>query len=353
MKTPYALASFLFLWATPAVQGQIVFEAADLPVIGDNLLRYRDTVPAFGPGGSGPMQQWDFSAALPHQSVVTSVVAPASTPNGGSFRSSNLAMTEDNSSYFYFDLTSSALTVTGMAGDLLGDGQNLVVPFNPVRKVHDLPRMYATHFTNAYYFQAIADGAALGVHSIRLRHRGTVYDSTDAYGRLTTPIGTYDALRVKTTEYSVDSLWYRLIALAPWTFYDVLTDTTVLYSWLAKETKLPVAEMSVDEAGQPTRFVYSDIPPNISTGISGRGGDGVHIMPQPAVDGFMLDLGGSGRFGAMEVTTSDGRLVRTIPLNGNDRQWVPTTDWPGGTYLLSLSALDGGMPLVRRVMVLK
>lgn len=343
---------FLFAIAPGHELGaQIFIEAADMPVIGDVVVRYRDTIPVYGPGGSGPMQAWDFSTALLHDTLTTTVLAPAGTPNGGSFTASNLAMTNGDGSYLYFNLTPAAMFSTGAAGDLLGDGQNIVTVFSPALTLHDFPRTYGDHSSGDFYFEATAGGSAFGVHSVRLRHYGTVFDSTDAYGQLTTPVGTYDVLRAKSTSYNLDSLWFRLLSFAPWTFFDVIQDTSVSYSWLAKETKLAVAELTFDSLGNPNRFIYSSIAPDISTGIAMNDADAVSIAPQPAVDGFTLDLAAPARYRTAEVIAADGRVVRTIALVGMGRQWVPTADWPSGIHLLRLVPAGGGPPVVTRVAV--
>lgn len=330
---------------------QIVIEATDQPVVGDEIVRYRDTIPAFGPGGSGAMQVWDFSAALLHETVTTSVVAPATTPSAASFTGSNLAMTNGDGAYLYFDLGSAAMVSTGAAGDLLGDGQNIVTVFDPSLLLHPLPRTYGDHFTDGFYFEATASGSAFGVHSVRLRHHGTVFDSTDAYGELTTPVGTYDVLRVKTTGHSVDSLWFKLLSFAPWTFFQALEDTSISYAWLAKETKMAVAEMTLDSLGAPARFVYSSVPPAITTGNDREAVAGVRVHPVPASAGFTLSLARAGSHTSATVFASDGRIVQEVPLATTGSQWVATGQWPPGLYHVRLLPVGTGPPTIVRVVV--
>jgi hypothetical protein len=67
-----------------------------------------------------------------------------------------------------------------------------------------------------YYFEVITTDHGIPlVHSVRLRHYGHVYDTTDGYGQITTPVGTYDCLRVKSTDFTVDSVWIKTLLFQP------------------------------------------------------------------------------------------------------------------------------------------
>lgn len=347
MRHPYA--TLIALLIASGSNAQIVFDHGDLPVPGDIVVRYVDTLPGSGPGGSGPGQVWDFGDASPHVERTTTVVLPSATPFASSFTTSNLAYDEGGGNYGFFTASPSALITTGFAGDPLGTGTPLVITLNPTLKVHDLPRTFGNHFNDNYRFEVIVDGSAFGVHSVRLRHRGNVFDSCDAHGQLTTPMGTYDALRVKSTEFSVDSIWIRLLAFLPWQFVQAVQDTSTVYSWLAKETKLPVAEMSLDSLGDPARLVYSSIPPTITTGFGRHGNAGFNVYPVPARDGFHLERSTASGHRLAELFTMDGRLVRSVPLGSAVRQWIPSGDLCSGAYLLRCSGSDGPDAVLRVV----
>lgn len=337
--------------STLALHAQITFEYGDLPLPGDVVERYVDTIPGFGPGGNGAAQNWDFSTAAPDLTVITTVSLPATTPYASGFTGSNLAMSNDGVNFLYFSSTPASLITTGVAGDLLNDGQQLVVPFNPSLTVHQFPRNFGDQFSDPYAFEVIADGAAFGVHSVRLRHRGSVRDTTDAYGQITTPIGTYDALRVKSTDFTTDSVWIRLFAFAPWSLAQTLADTTVSYSWLAKETKLAVAEMTLDSVGAAARFTYSSIPPSISTGLGARVVSTARIHPVPTRDGFTLSLDDAGTLDLVEVYSADGRFMATTSMAQLSSRWFDTTDWGAGIYLVRLWPAQGAEPTVLRAVV--
>lgn len=347
-RASISLSGFLLLLSAHA---QISFEYEDLAVPGDVVERYVDTLPAYGPGGSGVAQVWDFSAAIPHETVITTVSLPSATPYASSFTGSNVAMTNDGVNFLYFNSSPAGLLAKGAAGDFLNDGQQLVVPFSPDLTSHVFPRNYGDRFSDTYRFEVIASGTAFGVHSVRLRHRGDVRDTTDAYGQITTPIGTYEALRVKTIDYTVDSVWIRLFAFAPWTFAQASRDTTSGYTWLAKGTKLAVAEMTFDSLGAPARFTYSSLPPALTTGIPGATAGGLFLYPVPASDGLTLCLDHPGRSRTVEVLSPDGRVMMELTIGQRDRVDLDTRGWASGIYMVRVWPEDGGRPEVLRAVL--
>jgi hypothetical protein len=178
-----------------------------------------------------------------------------------------------------------------------------------------------------------------------------VYDTPDGHGQLITPIGTYDVLRAKTIGHNLDSMWYKLLAFLPWTFLQATRDTTESYSWLAKETKLAAAEMTLDSLGNPNRFTFTSIEPSLPTATHIPSDAPWGIAPQPARDGFWALPPPGLRTTALHVHAADGRLWRVLPLNGGGRTWVPTTDWPPGAYVLRPHSAAGPASPVARVLV--
>ena len=80
----------LFLLFPISLFCQISFLSSDFTVPGDYIIRYQDTLVTYDEGLSGANVYWDFSNALNHVTVSTSVLDPANTPYSANFPSSNL-----------------------------------------------------------------------------------------------------------------------------------------------------------------------------------------------------------------------------------------------------------------------
>lgn len=320
---------------------QISIVSTDLTSIGDQITRYGDTIPTYGPGAAGANVTWDFSSAINDTTGVTNVVSVASSGFGSTFSSSDYAMTGATDSYLFFQHNTTEMITTGAAGDLLGSGEIIEAPFSDPLKLHEFPRTYESTFDDTYAFEAEADGAAFSVHRVRLRHTGHVYDTTDAYGTLITPTGTYDAVRVKTTDYTTDRIDVQISALFPvWTNDFIVTqDTSVTYSWHAKEEMLAIAEYSYDSIGNPKQFTYSAVPPVTTVGITDVDEEiPFQLYPQPASSQLFIKGFSSVGNNGIEVFSIDGEMVRREVLSGNA---INVSNLQSGMYILRLTRADG------------
>ena len=360
MKKLYFAFTVLCLAGSSSAQAQISYLASDLPVIGEQITRYRDTIAQYGLGPSGPNQQWSFPAPVIRETFTTSIVSPASTPNPSIFPSSNLAMTNDNVSYLYFSTSANSMLATGTAGDLLQNGSTVEVPFSNPLTVHNLPRNYDDASEDTYYFEAIAynisvpvGGLPLSVYAARLRHYGHVYDSTDGFGQITTPVGTYDCLRVKSTDHTVDSVWTKLFSFIPtWSLQPSLTgtDTSISYSWIGKESGLALAELSFDTLDNPKNFTWTSVLP-LTTGIAATESNEIQVFPQPSTGKFSATWSDNKGFRLAEVFATDGRKVIAMNITNANRLDFDLEALPSGVYLLQPSGADGKNSVVQKVMI--
>jgi PKD repeat protein len=238
-----------------------------MAVAGDSITRQQDTLPTVTEGSAGPNQTWMLNTATPHVTVTTDVMAPSLTPYAADFSTSNLSMTNDGVGFIYLSIDVNNLITTGAAGDLLGTGEIIKAPFNPDLTLNQYSTDYGDNYVDTYSFNVIADGSTFStlIDSIRLKHFGTIYDTCDGWGTTKTPVGDYNSLRVKRVEHSLDSIWTKAPTVWPfpppdWTFFGAFTDTSTTYTWLAKEGKLSIAELTFDSLDIPNVFTWTLIP---------------------------------------------------------------------------------------------
>jgi hypothetical protein len=326
---------------------QISILSSDLTSIGDQITRYGDTIPAYGPGASGANVTWDFSTAESDTVAYTTVVDVTSTGFESTFSSSDYAMEGvQGDSWLYFEHDANSMSSTGAAGNLLGNG-DIESPFSDPLLLHEFPRIYQSNFDDTYAFITEASGAGLPlpipVHMIRLTHNGHVFDTTDAYGTLITPTGTYEALRVKTVDYTHDIIEIQLSPIFPvWTEFSNTMDTTTSYAWHTKEEMLAIAEFTYDSLGNPRQFTYSAVPPVSTVGIEDVDEESPFALyPQPASDQlFIKGLNQAGNH-QTQVFSIDGKMVRNEVLSGNS---LNVNGLKSGMYILRITLADGMRP---------
>ena len=233
------------------------------------------------------------------------------------------------------------MTVDGFAGDPLGDGTLMLdAPFDPTLTLHSFPRQHTTAYTDDFGFDVTVDGSDFGVYQARIKEVGVVIDTTDGYGTITTPVGTYDCLRSRLVTIRTDSIWAQLIQILPFTLVQSSVDTTVTYVWHAVETKLPVAEMTLDSAGNAVDFTWSAIEPN-STAIANtvQSADGLALFPQPAADRVRISAAGAA-FLSVTVNDLNGRpVLQNVRVLAND--WLDISGLPAAVYVVQATDTNG------------
>lgn len=331
---------FFLLGMTSVGFSQITIDQSDMPVVGDNIPRKSDTMTVLqGPGGSGPNQTWNFTATSNFViSENTSVVSVASTPNGNQFGTSNMAMTTDNTNYLYFKNSAQSFSTQGFSGDLLGTGVINAV-FSPDLTLHQFPRTFGSSFNDTYGINVTVPGAAINplISQIQFKRSSLVKDTTDAWGLLTTPHGTYNVLRVHTMEISVDSIFALPIFPPTWSLVSTSSDTTHSYSWVGKGGKLAIAEMSFDTLGMPNIFKWTELP-GIGVGVEETMEVALNVFPNPAQSTLTVTADSKWLGETITVVDVCGKIVHREIMT-NTSTLLNVAHFSSGSYILHVGPL--------------
>lgn len=326
------------------VDAQITVLSTDMPIVGDNILRTRDSVASnvnIGSGGANQVYNFSNVTSSYHTTSTTHVVSPSSTPDASSFSTSTQAFTVDNTNYAYATNSSSTYTGKGFAGNFAG--QRLVVVYNPDYTQYTFPVTYNTHYTDNFSWQATVTGSSVNAplySNIRDYHTSTVKDSIDGWGTVTTPVGTYNCLRIHRIEYKRDSIEGQNIFPPTWSHISTTLATSVSYIYLTKETKLPVVEVSYDTAHNPI-VIYTNIqatPTDVP--FAENINEGLNIYPNPASDNINITVYQPNRDGKlfMKLYNTVGAVVyeKELKADQNINENISLTNFSQGIYYLEL-----------------
>lgn len=314
----YIFIASLFL-VSMAAQAQIITRP-DLYSAGDKASLYTDTSGLGGPGASGSNASWDFSAAQEHYSSVQKIVTASSTGMAATFPGADLALTEDDSTFIFFSIDNFAYTVYGFGTTMAGVDPSVL---SPARTELSLPLQFSDQFGSSYRSEVSIDGSQLGVHRIIVVRNTQLLKTVDARGSISTPAGTYDALRIFETEISEDSVFIQLTAATPPMFSgDVSMDTVRKYQWLAEDHGFPVAEFEpipgMPQGGHFSWFVPEEDP---SAGIPQHTQNQLLLWPNPVSAGNTLYISGAGSGSKrLRIVTAGGQQVQARDLEGETLQ---------------------------------
>ncbi len=233
-----------------ALIGQIVVESADMPAQGDtvrisvglntNIANYTETGEDF---------VWDFSALSATAQNIDTFVSVSSTPLAYQFFfsfNSNLANRylsnvsipnyELSEVYNFYKNTSSMFTNTGYAATI--NGLPLPIKFDNADVWYKFPLEYGNTYSSASNFEYSIPN--MGYLTIKRTRKNTV----DGWGKITTPFGTFDVLRIKSEVTEFDSTYIDSIQTGL-----PLNRIYTEYKWLAKGQKEPVLQITADNSG--------------------------------------------------------------------------------------------------------
>ncbi|MCG9881445.1 MAG: PKD domain-containing protein [Bacteroidia bacterium] len=256
MKIKLLIVSILFLSLNS--QAQISILNADMPRANDTL-RFSNAINNFLPitfEGTGANFNWNFSNMGIQNQEVQRYYAPTATPYFLQFFSASYGVPEGNlnlgpvgggtasNAFSFYRATNQSLVLVGRGATI----QNL--PLGIVYTSRDTLYKFPLQFGDTLEGNYIGEASfqALGT----LKQVGTRTSIVDGWGTITTPYGTFNCLRVKSTIIGSDSIIFGGFGIP------IPNDRTE-YTWLAKGERFPVLEVIVNNlTNQITSIRFKD-----------------------------------------------------------------------------------------------
>jgi hypothetical protein len=172
----------------------------------------------------------------------------------------------------------------------------------------------------------------------------TRIDTVDGWGSLTTPYGTFNALRVKSTIYETDSLYLESILFG----FPIPRAEAIEYKWLANGKGIPLLQINTS-GGFVTQIIYRDSIRLNPVGIKDIGNktSSFNVYPNPASDKIVVeyDLERQAKVSSDIYNLSGEKIFSTLPETKQPgKQFLPVdlsgTTISSGIYLLKLN-IDG------------
>ncbi len=349
--------SALVLFLCPQIFAQITVAVADHANANDTI-RYSQAAPIpLDLQTTGPNATWDFSQlsaqtqtlknyeALDFTSfLIIATYGPiASTPYRASYYNPSTALPIEQFSAFlpielsnlaqYSKRTSSAITSIGYSIDVQGQG----LPFksDTIETRYELPLNFNDAYTSRGYTYVDLNPAA-DIKFIQHRQRSS---SVDGWGTLTTPYGTFQALRIRHDIEETDSIYQTFFGQGAWIAPPSFTTTE--YEWWTngkKDYLLKVIEGGFGQQGQGiTSIEYQDNYLGLDASISELDAQLV-LSPNPCSDLVFFQT--PILLERIEVLNSIGKVVQ-VEENTSSIGYIDLTQLPSGTYTLILHASKG------------
>jgi hypothetical protein len=322
MKTRLFFLSAVLCFTFKGVNAQITIGTADLPSANDT---FRLSV-ANPPAGAdftltGANYNWDFSQLVPQSQRVDTFFPVSAT---GNFQflfgfSSNLATKGGNFNvgtgpvgatgtdvYNFYKNSTASYAQTGLGASF----NNLPIPsiFNPKDLVYSFPLSFGDR--DSCFSSYALDLSPLGIYFRGDRNRINV---VDGWGTLTTPFGSRNVIRVKTTVVEVDSIHIDTFGIVFGT--TLPPTTTVEYKWLAAGEGVPFLQANTGQNGTVNQIIYRDQRRSLIGVEEIDAADGLEVYPNPSSDALFISNSNSKRFScSLSLLDVQGKVVLSRSL---------------------------------------
>jgi hypothetical protein len=348
MKKRLLSAVTILCLGTASSYGQISLNQYDMGTIGLQIQQAHDTLPPAGtmPGPKGANQTWNFAGISQDFVDTVTFTNPSWTPNGSNFPTANLAILAGGA-VIYITNTSTSATSPGVAADFTGSGNMVSAKNTPPEVFMNWPATYGNNFQQtlrrtAKFYYGQDPGIGVTIDSVRLRATVIKTDTLDAWGSVTTPMGTFNSLRVKEYIVEYDSI-DAYVQFVGWQNDAIVQqDSTLTYSWWAKNIGYQVVQMTMDIPNDTVTSVswLRTTPSNTSVNELSVGAS--VIYPNPASDAvtFVIDNTDASMITVYDVT---GRIVNTVSVTGLNTTRLNVSEWSNGIYSYRVTDQAGNL----------
>lgn len=352
MKT---LILSLFLGLSGLALAQITLQVNDFATAADTIRLSLANPINIDLQNTGPNAIWDFSQ-LSAQSqtlvdynpigfgslLILATYGPiASTPYKATYFNLTDDLPIDQFSAFlpielsnlsqYTRRTNSQINSIGYSIDIQGQG----VPFksDTIETRYALPLQFNDTYTSRGYTYVDLNPAT-DIKFIQHRERISV---VDGWGSLTTPLGTFNALRIRHDISENDSIYQTFFGTGSW--FAPPSFVTTEYEWWTTGKKECLVRATVGGFGQnqtPT-IEYQDIYLGLDAGLSAPS-FAFSFYPNPAADWCYFQA--AKPFDFLEIMDASGRVVlrhENAALQG----YFDISTLPNGTYTVRIQAASG------------
>lgn len=317
---------------------QITINRNDMPILGDTIRITNTNASAIDVTQTGADYTWDFlgissgtQEVLNYKSVVQTpyfLFFPNILTFGIAQPDLGFGPFSFTEMYNFFYIDNGQYSFSGLAFKFMGTpfGAN----YNRNDRIYNFPLRYGD--VDSTTFAVTVDLPGIG----RYKSSGYRKTTVDGWGKITTPYGTFDCLRLNAHRNATDSI---TITFLGFNYSFALPNETWEYQWLAKNQKVPVLSIEGRYVGSTfivTKAYYRGYPINIPTNTPSRNTATTwSAYPNPGFKGWHLTIDNNWVGGKIEVYNITGKKIQEITVD-NSQMYLHMDDQPAGMYVVTL-----------------
>ena len=255
MKIKYLLSVFsICLTQFYILHAQITITQSDMPVVNDTIrVSITNTIGTMNPDSTGANYTWNYSSLVPKSQDVEQFISAITSgypifPFISSYGYKTNKIDTTNRVDFFKNGASSYRQVG--YGQKIG-GFPVPIIYNPYDTIYRFPMNFGNK-------DSCTSGYGMPLPGIGYYGENTKrVNEVDGWGTLTTPFGTFQTLRVKSTLYKTDTIYIDTLHFG----FSIPLPVQYEYKWLGQGKKIPLLQIVANDFfGNPlvSNVIYRD-----------------------------------------------------------------------------------------------
>jgi hypothetical protein len=333
------IISIGFLMHSGVMCAQITLNRADLPRSGDSaqIMNARLNLPGTRFSGTGPGITWDFSDLQPATPDLIWYRPGIQTPYflflnsfGTKVQDSiNLFVISLQNVFEFYNVNNTRWAAVGRGFTVSG----IPIPsfYSDNDEIFFFPLTYGRKDSSTFAYNISIP--TVGEYA----SRGGRVTQVDGWGTITTPQGTFECLRIKSTLRILDSLSFEGNTIG------VPLRTEIEYYWLSREEHIPILKVrgtSFFGLFNPSQVQYRFTPKSVVTPPDVPVAEGDFLLyPNPTVRMLYVAVGRLDQIKRLQLIDPLGRVLRDIP--SDIPPMLDLGDVQAGTYTVRAECTYG------------
>jgi hypothetical protein len=331
MKTTFLLFG---LFMSSALNAQIFITSAHFIDVSDVVQIGIDENPSISHTPAGPNQTWGYGELVANQTDFIAL-GMAEWFNGASnFPNATLGTEGEDGTQIFFRKTTEAFDLMGVYGDLFENGTNTALAFNPYQRQLTFPSTYGTTFTNVSTLNLKLEDFE-GADSVVVTVTTHRFSEMDAWGTLTTPFGTFPAIRQHIKDSTIQSVVAYLFGFP--VFNESETAISHSYSFFsdAQNARYVLLQYNYDAESDVLSGVQWQMATPVLNSVDDSKNDYV-LFPNPSSN--LVNIKSENPIhGELIVFDVLGQIIYQQNLKNTDFTSVDVSAWNSGVYFFQIT----------------
>jgi len=321
-----------------SLSAQITIASMDF-VVGDSVFQATDTTyktELFATGGAD--LEWNFSGLTEHNRDTIAPIDPATTDHADDFTNSNLAFGTIELAG-YMQNNSDEYVSLGFGGYVAAIDADILMVYDDADTIIDFPMNYGDSRDVDSYGSTYA---TVQGNDIRLSESIFRTQEIDAWGKVITPKGTFDVIRVNEYMIKIDSVFLIIYGNESYQEDYSSFDTTYSYNFYTTFSennfnKYPLLEVEYDNDAdtiKQTRWLTYGEEEEDNTAINKISNfNTISVYPNPSSD--IVNIETKENIVSINIYNTEGKVVRTSSENQ-----IQVSDLPSSVYVIEVKTTN-------------